>query len=148
MSQVTTAPVYTGNNVFVQIGNNIVGFVETLSITRNLNRRPVYGVGSPLFIDAPVTQASVTVTATNLVPLQGKETSAQSLAQQGIAPSGTLANQLYANGEDIVILDQIGGTPAYHVQDAYYNQDAVQVPGTDVLTYNLSWVARDTAQWT
>lgn len=145
---VTQAPVYTGNNVFIQIGGNIIGFVETLSITRNVGRRPVYQVGGPLFVDAPVTQASVTVTATNMVPLQGQANSAPSLASQGLVATKTLANEVYANAQDIVILEQIGGSPAYHVVDAYYNQDAVQVPSTDVFTYNLSWIARDTAEWT
>jgi hypothetical protein len=142
------APVYTGNNVYIVINSKIIGFVETLSITRSVNRRPVYGVGGPLFIDAPVTQVTVTVTATHMVPLQGQSNSAPSLAAQGMVPSGSLADQVYAGSYDMAILEQINGKPVWYVRQAKYNQDAVQVPGTDIVTYNLSWVARDTMAWT
>lgn len=144
----SAAPVYTGNNVYVMIDQKLVGFVETLSITRGVNRRPTYQVGGPLFVDAPVTQATVTVTATNMVPVQGQSNSAQSLGAQGIVPTSSLANEVYAPSYDITVLDGQTGSPVWYVQDAFYNQDAVQTPATDIVTYNLSWVARDTQAWT
>ncbi len=144
---VTQAPIYTGNNVLIRINGQLVGFVETLSITRNVNRRPTYQVGSPLWVDAPVTQASITVTATNMVPLQGQSNSGKSLAQLSIVPSGSLSDQVTAGTYDMEVVDQNGRT-VYYIQDAYYNQDAVQVPGTDILTINCSWVARDSMAWT
>jgi len=149
MSQQTQyAPVYTGNNVYVVINAKVVGFVETISVTRSVNRRPVYGVGGPLFVDAPVTQASVTVTATNMIPLQGQANSAPSMTAQGLAPSGSLADEVYAGSYDMAIVDQQTGETAWYVREAKYNQDAVAVPGTDIVTYNLSWIARDTMGWT
>jgi len=147
-TQTQYAPVYTGNNVYIVINAKVVGFCETISVTRSVNRRPVYGVGGPLLIDQPVTQASVTVTATNMVPLQGQSNSAPSMAAQGLAPSGSLADEVYAGSYDIAIVDQQTGDTAYYVREAKYNQDAIQVPGTDIVTYNLSWIARDTQAWT
>lgn len=144
----TSAPVYTGNNVYVEINGNIIGLVETLTITRNVNRRPAYQVGGPLFVDAPVTQASVQVTATNMAPLQGKSNSAPSLASQGIIPSGSLADEINKGPYDMKILDTNTGDVVWYVKNAYYNQDAVQVPSTDIIAYNLSWVAQDSMAWT
>lgn len=149
MSQATEyAPVYTGNNVYIVINGIILGFVETLSITRSVNRRAVYQVGGPLAVDFPVTQATVTVTATNMVPLQGQSDSAPSLAAQNLVPSGSLADQVGAGSYDMAIMDQDTGKTVWYVRQAKYNQDAVQVPGTDIVTYNLSWIARDTMAWT
>lgn len=142
------APVYTGNNVYIAIKNQVVGFVETLSITRGVNRRPTYQVGGPLFVDAPVTQATVTVTATNMVPVQGQPGSGASLGSQGIVPTSSLANEVYASSYPITVLDGQTGQPVWYVQDAFYNQDAIQTPATDIVTYNLSWIARDTQAWT
>lgn len=143
------APVYTGNNVVAAINGAVLGLVETLSITRNVNRRPVYAVGSPLFQDAPVTQASVTVTATNMVPLTPSNT-----LNGNNVPTGSLLAALTAKAYTIdiyAISSLVGGTvsgsPLYSVSNAFYNQDAVSVPNTDVLTYNLSWIAQDTQAW-
>ncbi|WP_304459079.1 hypothetical protein [Alicyclobacillus sendaiensis] len=144
----TSAPVYTGNNVYIEINDQIVGLVETLTITRNVNRRPVYQVGTPLFNDAPVTQASVQVTATNMAPLQGRSNSAPSLASQGIIPSASLAEEINNGPYDIKIIDSNTGDVVWYVVNAYYNQDAVQVPSTDIVTYNLSWIAQDSMAWT
>ncbi len=132
--------IFTGNNVDIHINGVDYGFVETLTISRSVNRRPAYAVGSPLFVDAPVTQAAVTVQATNLVPIAGNN----ALSAGNTTPTGSLAAEVNASAGTIDVLQQGTGTPLYQVTNAYYNQDSVQVPNTDILTYNLSWTAQDT----
>jgi hypothetical protein len=136
--------VYTGNNVQININGQAVGLVETLTVTRSVNRREVYGVGSPLFVDAPVTQANVTVTATAMVPMNASN----SYTADGINPSGSLTEQLNQPAYPIDVINPDTGTIEYSVINAFYNQDSVQVPSTDILTLNLSWVAQDTGAWT
>ncbi|MFX4302979.1 hypothetical protein ACOJUR_12105 [Alicyclobacillus tolerans] len=135
--------VYTGNNVQININGQPVGLVNTLTITRGVNRRAVYAVGSPLFVDAPVTQASVTVTATAMVPFNADN----SYTSEGINPSRSLTEQLNQAAYSIDVINSTTGEIEYSVVNAYYNQDSVQVPDTDVLTLNLSWIAQDTAAW-
>lgn len=134
------ATVFTGNEVDIQINGVLYGFVETLTISRNVGRRPVYAVGSPLFVDAPVTQASVTVQATNLVPFAGNN----ALTAGNTVPPGSLSAEVNANAATITVLQQGTSNVLYQVINAFYNNDSVQVPNTDVLTYNLSWTAQDT----
>ncbi len=132
--------IFTGNNVDIQINGLDYGFVETLTISRSVNRRPAYAVGSPLFVDAPVTQATVTVQATNLVPINGNN----ALSAGNTAPTESLAKEVNASAGTINVLQQGTGTLLYQVTNAFYNQDSVQVPNTDIFTYNLSWTAQDT----
>jgi len=146
--QTQYAPVYTGNNVYIVMNYLVIAFVETLSISRSVNRRPVYQVGGPLYVDAPVTQSIVNVTATNLVPLQGGTNPGVPLSQVGVVPSASLADQVYAGSFDLAIYDAETGQARYYVKQAHYNNDAVQVPGTDVFTLNCSWIARDSMIWT
>lgn len=135
-----TGPVlYTGNNVDVFVNNKLFGFVETLTISRSVNRQNVYAVGSPIRVDAPATQATVTVQANNLVPLNGN-----SALAGGVVPSGSLQAAVAAGGYPITVKDQKGNTVA-QVVNAMYNDDAVTVPNTAILAYNLSWSADDTA---
>ena len=140
-------PVFTGNNVDIHINGSLFAFVETLTITRSANRRPVFVVGQPTFVDAPVTQATVTVQATNLVPIAPNNQLAG-----GNVPTGSLLNEVNASSYDITVHQgsnsSTPGAILYHVTNAFYNQDSVQVPGTDVLAYNLSWTAQDTQAWT
>ena len=140
---------YTGNNVVVTVDGAILGFVETFSVTRNVGRSPKYGVGSPLFLDAPVTQAVVNVTANNLVPL----VTSNALNQNNV-PTGSLAATLNATPSTIDVYPftslqngTVVGQPEYSVSEAYFTQDSLTVPNTDVLTYNVTWIARDTQNW-
>lgn len=143
--------IFTGNNMQISINGIPYGFVETLTISRGVGRRPAYAVGSNLFVDAPVTQASVTVQATNLVPINGNNALGQDAITAGGSVSGTssavpktsLANEVDAPSGNISVTPLGGSTPIYHVVNAFYNQDSVTVPNTDLLTYNLSWTAQD-----
>ncbi|MCL6442464.1 MAG: hypothetical protein K6T83_03195 [Alicyclobacillus sp.] len=137
-----TGPVlFTGNNVDVHINGRPYGFVETITVSRSVNRRPVYAVGSPLFVDAPATQATVTVQATNLVPIAGNN----ALAGNNV-PTGSLLAEVNSNSYPIDIVDKKGNV-LYSVVNAFYNNDAVTVPAADILAYNLSWTAQDTSQF-
>lgn len=133
--------IFTANNVDLYINGNPYGFVETLTISRGVGRRPAYAVGSNLFVDAPVTQASVTVQATNLVPIAGNS----AITSGNTVPVGSLAAEVNASASTITAHEQGTGTLLYQVTNAYYNQDSVTIPNTDLLTYNLSWTAQDTA---
>lgn len=138
----TTGPVvFTGNNVDIFINGQLYGFVETLTISRSVNRRPVYAVGSPIFVDAPATQATVTVQATNLVPMNGNN----ALAGNNV-PTGSLVSEVNSTGYPISVHDKSGNF-LYGVTNAYYNNDGVTVPGTDILSYNCSWTAQDTTNF-
>ncbi len=136
-------PTYTGNHVQVNINGNVIGLVETLTVSRSVNRHQVYAIGSPLFVDAPVTQANVTVTATSLVPV----TATSGLPYNNVNPSGSLLAELSQTGYTIEVINPDTGAIEYSAINAFYNQDAVQVPMTDVLTLNLSWIAQDTGAW-
>lgn len=156
-----TGPVlYTGNNVDIYLDGILYGFVETLTISRSVNRSPQYVVGSPVFADAPITQALVTVQATNLVPMNGSS----ALSDTGYSgnqtslfnnpnapandnvPTGSLIAEVNAQAYDITVQDQQGNV-LWTVINAFFNGDAVTVPGTAVLTYNISWTAQDTSAW-
>ncbi len=158
MAGITGPVVYTGNNVDIYVNGSLFGYVETLTVTRSVNRRPVYVVGSPLFIDAPTTQATVTVQATNLVPIGGTAAPHNALTTGNNVPPGSLVAEVYSNSYDIAVFPHTSNTtvqtsqPAsgalYQITGAYFNQDSVQVPNTDILAYNLSWTAQDTQVWT
>ncbi len=137
-------PVYTGNMVQINVNGQPLGLVETLTVTRGVNRRPVYAIGDPRFADAPVTQASVTVTATAMVPIN----SANSYPELGITPMASLVEQVSQSAYPIDVINPTTGVLEYSVLNAFYNQDAAQVPSTDVFTVNLSWIAQDTGAWT
>lgn len=129
---------YTGNNVTVYVNGQPYGFVETLTISRGVNRSTKYAVGSPLWVDAVVTQATVTVQATNLVPINGNN----ALAGNNV-PTGSLVAEVDAESYPISVYD-LNDNLQYSVTNAFYNNDSVQVPATDALAYNLSWTAQDT----
>jgi hypothetical protein len=129
---------FSGNNVTVYVNSQPYGFVETLSISRSVNRSSKYAVGSPLFVDSVVTQATVSVQATNLVPIAGNN----ALAGNNV-PTGSLVAEVDSGSYPISVHD-LNGNLLYSVTNAYYNNDAIQVPATDALAYNLSWTAQDT----
>ena len=159
-TQPITGPVvWTGNELELHVLNTktgalLVGFVETITITRSVNRRPVYQIGSPIFVDAPVTQATVTVQATNMIPI-----SPNNSLDQNVIPTGSLVAAVHATSYSLAVIAPpppvapgSTATPAparvlWQVTGAFYNQDSVQVPNTDIVAYNLSWTAQDTIQW-
>lgn len=136
-------PLYTGNNVQININGHAIGLVETITVSRSAGRSWRYAVGSPLGVDAPVGSVSVTVTATSLVPINPDN----GLPHQDINPSGSMLAELGASAYPIDIIDPSTGILQYSVTNAFYNQDAVQVPSVDTLTLNLSWIAQDTGAW-
>lgn len=131
---------FTGNNVDIHIDGKLYGFVETLTISRSVNRQNVYAVGSPIRVDAPVTQASVSVQANNLVPL----TSNKTLQAPGAnVVTNSLADQVNATGHTISVHQKGTTTVLASVTNCLYNDDAMTVPNTAILAYNLSWSADD-----
>lgn len=141
-------PLYTGNHVLISIDGQTIGLVETMTVTRSVNRQPAYQVGTPLFADAPVTQAIVQVQLNNLVPLQGVPNAEEPLSQLGITPTGTLVSELGRAPMTVEAINLSDGAVAYGVEGAYYNNDAVQVQNTQMLTLNMSFVAQDSTAWT
>lgn len=142
--------IYTGNNVIVTINGSNLNFVETFSATRSVNRAPKYGIGSPLFLDVPVGQAIVNVTANNLVPLIPDNT-----INQNNVPTGSLVAALNATPSTIDVYPytalqggKVVGQPNFSISDCYWTQDALTVPNTSELTKNFTWIARDTGVWT
>lgn len=133
----TQTRVYTANNVEIQINGEIVALVQTMTITRNSGRRPIYQVGTPLFADAPVTQVNVSVGATNMVPQTG------SYATLGLTPNGSMVDAIDMLPYDMSITDANGKVLAT-VHNCYFQQDSLAVQGSEPLTVNVSWVAQDT----
>ena len=147
-------PVFTGNNVAIIARGKPIGVVQTLTISRAVNRRPVYQVSTPLMVDAPVGQASVQVSITNLYVVASTAT----LLALGIAPSGSLADQLNAvpfhlSVHSLVAIQQsnplappqtaVNASPIWSVENCLYQQDSLQVPQTSALTITLSLIAQD-----
>ena len=137
-----TGPVlYTGNNVDIYIDHKLFGFVETLTISRSVNRQNVYAVGSPIRKDAPVTQATVTIQANNLVPI----TSNKTLQTPGAnIITNSLASQVSESGHLITVQAQNSNVVLASATNCLYNDDAQTVPNTAILAYNISWSADDT----
>lgn len=144
----TDIPVFTGNELIMEMDGQVIGLVQSVTVSRTVNRTPQYQVGTPLFADAPVTQALVSISINNLVPLQGVSNAGTALSQLGITPDTSLVDEVFAGSHSLVFLNEVNGTPAYSVSGAYYNNDAVTVPSTAVLTLSLSMIARDSSTWT
>lgn len=124
------------------VGKTPLAFVETITISRSVNRQNAYAVGSPIRVDSPVTQATVNVQASCLVPI----------ASNGILQAkganvvvNSLLNEVSAEAVDIIITQKGNSSIVLaHVTNAFYNDDATTVPNTALLAYNLSWTADDT----
>jgi len=136
----TLVPVYTGNNVSIQMNGITVALVQTLTVSRMVNRRQVYQVNTPLFADAPVTTVGATMSATNMVPQTG------SLATLGLTPSGSLVNAMNQTPYTCTIVDE-NGKAVCTVVNCYFNQDSLDVTANDPLSLNASWIAQDVTQF-
>lgn len=133
----TSVPVYSGNNVSIEVAGQTVALIQTITITRNLGRRPVFQTGTPIFADAPVTQASVTVTVTNMVPKTG------SYATLGITPSGSLVSAVDQTPiSNMSIVDENGKTVA-NVINAFFQTDTLSVSSNEPLSISVSFLCQD-----
>ncbi len=133
--------VYTGNNVFIRANGQLVGMVQTGTISRAIGRHYVYQVNTPIAIDLPVGQVNVQVNLTNVYPVNG----ALSMRSLGMTPKGSLAGQVNIPPYNLSIHDKISSSaPAlWIVFGAFFNQDSLQVPQTTQLTYTCSLYAFD-----
>ncbi len=134
-------PIYTGDNVYVRANGQLIGLVQTLTIARSVGRRGVNQVGTPLIVDAPTGAASVTVSLTNLYPILAS----LGLRAIGIAPNGSLVNQVNATPFDWSVHDEFSsGSPAiWTVTNCLWTQDSLQTPQTAQLTYTISYIGQD-----
>ena len=140
----TLVPVYTGNDCFIQVTPNgsqnpvNVAVAQQISVSRMVNRRQVYAIGTPYWEDAPVSQVGVQVSMTNMVPLSG------GLPSAGIVPAGSLTEALTQPFATFTIVDS-NGKSVCRIINAAFQQDSVEVTANDPLTYNASWIAQDAA---
>ena len=144
MADPTLVPVYTGNNITIQINPGAggqpqdVALVQTLTISRMVNRRAVYQINTPFWVDQPVTQIGVTVSATAMVAIPPND----GLSGAAPTPAGSLIEALTAPAQTFSCVDE-SGTQVATVTNALFQQDSLEVVANDPLTYNASWVAQD-----
>ena len=141
MADPTLVPVYTGNDVFIQVtngsGNPVnIALCQTLTISRMVNRRPVYQVNTAYWVDNPVTQLGVTVSVTAMTAISG------GYPTLGLAPGASLTEALTLPFQTFSVVDQSGNTVA-NVLNAAFQQDSSEVVANDPLTYNAQWSAQD-----
>lgn len=175
--------VYTGNNVLIYAtkqappsvtpsAGQLLGLVQTLTINRSINRRPVQQVGTGLFADAPPTAIQVTATLQNLVPRtaygnapanDGKNTTQQLLSQLGIIPSGNLEATIYNEpftlfAVPIIFTGSLGvnapsgsissaNSPLWQIIGCYFTSDSITINETTPISVNVSLIARNAAIW-
>lgn len=139
-SGMTLIPVYTGNNIDLQINGATVGVMQTVTVSRAIGRRAVYQMGSPLFADAPVTAVAVTISITSMIgiPTAG----VASLVSRGVLPQGSLVNTLTA-GTFAVSLVDASGNVVVTASTCFYNGDTFNVTNNDPLTLNITLLAQD-----
>ncbi len=136
MADATLVPVYTGNDVTIKINGITVALVQTITVSRMVNRRQVYQASTPLFADAPVTTVGATMAATNMVPQTG------SLATLGLTPQGSLVDAVGQVPYDATVVDQ-NGKAVCTVHNSYFNQDSLDITANEPLSLNASWIAQD-----
>ncbi len=137
----TQVPVLTANLVTLSLNGIVIGLVQSATINRNIGRRPVYQTGTPLFADAPMTQISVGLSLTNMVPQAG------SLATLGLTPDGTLVSALNETPYDASIATLDGKTIAT-CHNSYFQSDSLGVTSNEPLTINVSLLCQDVTVWT
>ena len=138
---------FTGNNVDIWIqypgqASKLFAFVEQLTISRSAGRQNQYAVGSPIRVDAPVTQATVSIQANNLVPI----TSNQTLQSSGAnIVHNSLLDELNAEGSTISVHAKgSSSTVLASAVNCLFDSDSMGTNNTQPVTYNLSWSADDT----
>ena len=139
--------IYSGNMVLTHIDGKLLGLVETVTISRSVGRQNVYANGSPKRADAIVTQISVSVQFTNLIPINANQT----LQVPGSSnPTGkanvvlnSLVNEVYAVGHLITITDTNGNVLA-SATNCLFDSDSSTFPNTQAGTYSLQFTADDT----
>lgn len=95
LQNTTLVPVYTGNNVAININNVPIALVQHITVQRAVNRRPVQQIGTSMFADAPVTSTMATISCTGALFISGA--TAQAYNTAGILPSGSLINAINMN---------------------------------------------------
>lgn len=136
----TLTPVYTGNNVAMQVNGATIGVMQTVTISRAIGRRAVYQIGTPLFADAPVTAVAVTINITSMVLIPSA--TVQSLAQKGILPSGSLVDTLTTGSFSVTLVDAQGNTVCT-APVCFYNGDTFDITANEPITINISLLAQD-----
>ena len=138
---------YTGNNVKLSITTGSVttfpALAENITVSRSVGRTPRYAVGDPRWVDAPVGQLSVTVSATVMIPTNALN----GLPHADVNPSGSLIAELEANPSSITVMDKVSGVVLYKIDNCYYNSDTLQLPAADILSGSIQWLAQDTEAW-
>ncbi len=138
---------YTGNNVKIQITTastvRVIGLAENITVSRSVGRTPRYAVGDPRWVDAPVGQASVTVSATVMIPTNA----VNGLPNADVNPSKGLVTELQADASSITVMDKVSGAVLYKIDNCYYNSDTLQLPAADILSGSIQWLAQDTEAW-
>ena len=138
---------YTGNMVLTHIDGKLLGLVETATISRSVGRQNVYANGSPKRADAIVTQISVSVQFTNLIPINSNKTlqvpAAQNTSGTGNVVVNSLVSEVYAVGHLITITDTNGNVLA-SATNCLFDSDSSTFPNTQAGTYSLQFTADDT----
>lgn len=144
-----TTPLFTANNVDLYVNGQAFGFCQNITISRNVNRQPRYAVGTPIYKDAPVSTASVTVQITNMVPVSTLTGQTALQNSGGNAVTNSLASLVGQKPFTASVNEATdsAGTALYSVENCQYNNDSVAVPAGDIVAYNLSLIAPDTSVW-
>ena len=149
-------PLFTANNVDILIDQIPFGFCENFSAARSVGRTGRWGIGSPIYKDAPVTTAQVTVQMTNLIPasvLAGDDSAGTGQGESALQNSGnvavtnSLAAQVGAGAHTIQVCRSSDSAVIWQIESAQYNGDTGGVASGDIVTYNVSWIAPDTSVW-
>lgn len=136
----TLTPLYTGNNMSLQINGATIAVIQTVTINRAIGRRATYQIGTPLMADAPVTAVAVTINCTNMIAIPSATVT--SLVNRGILPAGSLVNTLTASTFGATLVDA-AGTNICTASTCYYNGDTLNITANDPLTLNISLLAQD-----